>query len=230
MEAIMLTLMTKTAKLSDFRSPTPKILYGDMLAKVRNIQASILEHGLLNPLVVSQSGNRLMVIDGRKRLAALRRMQFEGTLPRSLVRIPYIIVDEPSKTKAGSDMALLPNRDQYEAVKTLRRRGYDEQDIAARLHCSRRIIADILKVDRLSDNLKAAYMNDALSLAQVRAFATIPNMDAQDSLLIALGPFAKEQDILNAISRGETILNIDEDNVIVLPSRASRAFAFGHAA
>lgn len=218
------------AALSEFRSSTPRILFGDILKDVRTIQSSIEKHGLLNPLIVSKSGDHLMVIDGRKRLAALRRLKFEGRLPRSLVRLPYIIIENKHEELADNPMALLSNSEQYRAVKKLRGRGYEIRDISKHLHCSCNHVNAILKVDMLSDNLKEAFLNDALSLTQVRAFATIPNKDAQDSLLVTLGPAAKETDILQAISRGETILSIDEDNVIILPSRQHVHIEMNHAA
>ena len=67
--------------------------------------------------------------------------------------------------------------------------------------------------------LKQAYFGGTLTIEQARAFATLPNMDTQDNLLIALGPFANAPDILNAIRQGETVIDIGGDNVIILPSR-----------
>ena len=59
-------------------------------------------------------------------------------------------------------------------------------------------------------------------MEQARAFATLPNMDAQDNLLIALGPFANAPDILTAIRQGETVLDIGDDNVLILPSKQTQ--------
>ena len=90
----MLPLNVITTKMENFRAPTTRILFGERLKEVQQIQASIQTHGLLNPLVVMKRGTKLIVIDGKKRLTALRRMKFAGTLPRSLVNIPYILVDQ----------------------------------------------------------------------------------------------------------------------------------------
>ena len=57
------------------------------------------------------------------------------------------------------------------------------------------------------------------SIAQARAFASLPNMDSQDQLLLALGPFADAPDILKAIENGETVIEMGDDNIIILPSR-----------
>lgn len=224
----MQALSPKYARLSDFRSPTPKILYGQLLKDIRFLQHSITRFGLLNPLVVSKNRHRLMVIDGRKRLAALRRLRFDGKLPRGLVRVPYVMVDHSRSSQ--TDMSLLSNIEKYEAVKTLREQGASLSDTARHLHISKDKVRDLLKVDHLSKRLKAAFLGNALTLSQVKAFATIPNTAAQDDLLMQLGPFAKETDILKAITDGETVLSLEDDTVIILPSRRHADTYVPHAA
>lgn len=224
----MLVTRSQFANLKDFRSPTPKVLYGDLLLGVKNIQKSILEHGLLNPLVVSKNQGQLTVIDGRKRLVALRRLKFKGQLPRSLVKVPYVLVDRDHKP--SSDPELLTNAEIYQKVKDMRNRGFSIADTAKSLFKTKHYIHDILLVDNLSKRLKIAFLGDALSLAQVKAFATLDNKDAQDALLTQLGPFAENTDILQAISKGVSVLNLSDDNVIILPSRSRRDFVTAHAA
>ena len=84
---------------------------------------------------------------------------------------------------------------------------------------SKQCIKDLLSIALLSPRLKQAYFGGSLSTEQARAFATLPNMEAQDSLLMALGPFANAPEILSAIKQGDTVLNMGDDNVIILPSR-----------
>jgi len=136
MEANMLPLNVVTTKMENFRAPTTRILFGDRLKEVQQIQASIQTHGLLNPLVVMKRGTKLIVIDGKKRLTALRRMKFAGTLPRSLVNIPYILVDKVH-SKHMSPMSLLSNGEKYEEAMELRRRGLSLMEIATTLYGSR---------------------------------------------------------------------------------------------
>lgn len=45
------------------------------------MQASIPKNGLETPLVASPNRSRLIVIDGRKRLLALTRLQLNNKLP-----------------------------------------------------------------------------------------------------------------------------------------------------
>lgn len=216
----MLKTDIKTAKLDTFRSPTTRILYGERLSEVKHIQASILAHGLLSPILVLPQGNKFIVIDGKKRLAALRRMRFTATLPRSLVNIPYIIASSDNSV-TNAPMSLLSNREKFEETLTLRQKGMSLMEIASELYVSKQCVKDLLNIARLSPRLKQAYFGGTLSTDQALAFATLPNMDLQDTLLIALGPFANAPDILTAIRNGETVIDLGDNNVIILPTRPS---------
>jgi len=44
-------------------------------------------------------------------------------------------------------------------------------------------------------------------------FATLPNPKSQWDLLIQLGPFASDKDIIAAISKGETVIETKTGNV-----------------
>jgi len=214
----MLPLQINTAKLADFRAPTTRILFGERLEEVRQIEESIAQHGLLNPLIVMQRGKKLILVDGKKRLAALRRMRFNGKLPRSLVRVPYILVDQGQKFDLAA-MGLLSNRERFEEVQRLRKNGKGLMEIASTLYISKQCVKDLLSVALLSPRLRQAYFGGTISIEQARAFASLPNVDTQDQLLIALGPFADAPEILKAITDGETVLEMEDDNVIILPSR-----------
>lgn len=214
----MLPLDIPTAKLANFRAPTTRILFGERLKDVVQIQNSIATHGLLNPLIVMQRGNKLVVVDGKKRLAALRRMRFAGTLPRSLVNVPYILIDQKENYQHDT-MSLLSNRERFEEVLKLRQKNLGLMEIAAKLYISKNCVKDLLRIALLSPRLRQAYFGGTITIDQARAFATLPHVDTQDQLLIALGPFANAPEILHAIETGETVINMDEDNVIILPSR-----------
>lgn len=214
----MLPITFKMAKLADFRAPTTRILFGERLKQVAQIQSSIDAHGLLNPLVVMRHRNKLVVVDGKKRLAALRRMRFSGELPRSLVNVPYITTNQETCDQE-TPMSLLSNRERYEEVLKMRKMGYGLMQIAAELYVSKNCVRELLYITRLSPRLRKAFFSDTLTMAQARAFAALPSPEAQDQLFLALGPFANAPDILSAIEAGETVINIENDNVIILPSR-----------
>lgn len=216
----MQTLRPKYASLAKFRATYPKILFGDVLKDVKRLERSIRHHGLLSPLVVSKNRNRYLVIEGAKRLAALRRLKFNGKLPRDLKRIPYVLIDQ--SRGAHADLSLLSNREKYEKVQSLRRGGLSLREISTAIFTPKKTVSDILNVSKLSARLKQAYFGDAITLDQVAAFSTIPNPAAQDALLLKLGPFAQETEILSHITAGDTVLALGEDNIIILPSRKAQ--------
>ncbi|MEP3888966.1 MAG: ParB/RepB/Spo0J family partition protein [Hellea sp.] len=214
----MLPITVQMAKLANFRAPTTRILFGERLKEVVQIQNSITAHGLLNPLIVMQRNGKLVIVDGKKRLAALRRLRFAGELPRSLVNVPYILIDQKAKYERGV-MSLLSNQERFEEVIKLRHKGLGLMEIASELYVSKQCVKDLLSIALLSPRLRQAYFGGTISTQQARAFASLPNADSQDQLLIALGPFAEAPEILKAIESGETVIEMGDDNIIILPSR-----------
>lgn len=79
-------------------------------------------------------------------------------------------------------------------------------------------IPNSFKIDHLSPFLKERLMGGNLTFIQARAFATFPNPEAQDALFHQLGSLAQNPDILRAIRRGDTVLELADD-FIILPSR-----------
>lgn len=73
-------------------------------------------------------------------------------------------------------------------------------------------------VNNLSALLRARFMRGRLTWRQAKAFATFPNPEAQDTLFKQLGSLANSPEILTAISRGDTVLPIEGD-FLILPSR-----------
>ena len=74
------------------------------------------------------------------------------------------------------------------------------------------------KIDHLSPFLKGALMAGNLTFTQARAFATFPNPEAQDALYHQLEELAEDPGILRAIKRGDTVLELADD-FMILPSR-----------
>lgn len=90
------------ASLPDFRAATPRVLCGQDLYAIKKIESSIAKHGLITALKVIRFDGKLVVIDGRKRLAALRRMAFHGTLPSALKHIPYVLTAAAAEPKSSA--------------------------------------------------------------------------------------------------------------------------------
>jgi len=188
----------KTAPVDMFTTLRSRLLLGRMLTDVKSVQASIARHGLLSPIVVSQANGRLIVVDGRKRLAAIRRLEFMGRLPRSLVNIPYIELKDVRQTPAQTP-ALMSNRDLYKTVTDMFMAKQDVDYIATELFLSRNCIRQVLTLSRLSPRLRRSFFDRIIDFNRARAYAAIPKHKAQERAFLALGPFANGQAILDHV-------------------------------
>lgn len=188
-----MTTAFRTAKISEFRAPAPKLLFGERLKAITELEDSIAKHGLMTPLKVTRSAGKLIVMDGRKRLCALRRMWFKNTLPRGLINIPYVLTHEPAAH-------VLSAQEQYSEMASLQNGGKTPQEITVALCINLPRLHALQSIDRLSPRLKTAFMSQIISLDQAEAFAALPWPEAQDSLLLSVGPFASARDITKAIA------------------------------
>ena len=197
----------KTAPVNMFTTLRPRLLTGDLLQDVKSMQASIAKYGLLSPIIISKANGRLIIIDGRKRLAAIKRLEFMGKLPRSLVNIPYVEVQDISATPVQTP-ALMSNRDLYVTVVDMFRRTQDVDHIASELFLTGNIVKEILTLARLSPLIRRCFFNKIVDFESAKTYAAFPSHALQDRAFMALGPFAEEQDILGVFSKAETAAQI----------------------
>ncbi len=214
-------LNISTAPVDKFTFVRPRILVGTLLQDVKAIQNSILRFGLLSPIVVRAHKGRLIVVDGRKRLAAIRRLRFAGQLPRSLVNIPYIELKDFRAIKTATP-ALMSNRDLYTTVTHAFWEGNSEAQIADDLYLSRHCVRQILTLSHLSPRLRTLFFERVINFEQARNYAVEPRHVLQNSVFDALGPFAKADDIC------ETLENIMQNGLHIVsqtPAPISRIAA-----
>ena len=186
----------KTAPVDMFTTLRPRLLVGRLLQDIKSIQASISRFGLLSPIIVSRSKGRLIVVDGRKRLAAIRRLDFMGRLPRSLVNIPYIELGDARQVDSDAP-ALMSNRDLYVTITDMFRREQDIAQIASDLYLSRNCVKQVLTLARLAPRIRKAFFDHTINFTQAKTYAALPEHDDQLRAFMALGPFAQSQDILD---------------------------------
>lgn len=184
------------ASLASFSLLRPRRLTGVELKDVENLQNSILRHGLLSPITVVTHGTAFIVVDGRKRLAAIRRLAFEGRLPRSLTHIPYRLADRV-RDDVNNASVLLNNRELYVAMSVHFADGYSPEQIAGEFHVSRQCVRDAMTLDRLSLIIREAFFSRLIDFSQARAYASLPDKADQLSRFRALGPFASATTILD---------------------------------
>lgn len=186
----------KTATVDMFTTLRPRLYVGRLLKDIKAVQASIARFGLLSPIVVSSFEGRLIIVDGRKRLAAIRRLEFMGRLPRSLVNIPYIELEDVRQI-APNAPALMSNRDLYTTVTDLFRQHQNVSLIASELYLSHKCVKQILTLARLSPRLRQAFFNRTIDFSRAKSYSALPAHTAQNRAFMALGPFADAQAILD---------------------------------
>ncbi len=192
-----------TAPVDKFVFVRPKILVGKLLQDIKTIQNSILRFGLLSPIIVRRHNGKLVVIDGRKRLAAIRRLRFAGQLPRSLVNIPYTELSDHKGLESPTP-ALMSNRELYTTVTNAFWEGNDETQIAQDLYLSRRCVQQILTLTRLSPKLRGLFFQRAIDFNQASKYAAQPRHIIQNQVFNAIGPFASADEIALAFENLET--------------------------
>jgi len=188
-----------TAPVDMFISLRPRLMLGPWLDEVKAVQRSIARFGLLCPIVVTQHEGRFVVVDGRKRLAAIRRLRFSGNLPRSLINIPYTDLTQIRETGRQAHI-LMGNRDLYQTISNARQNGASVPQIARDMYLSHQCVTDILALDRLAPRLRQAFFDRTIDFDQARTYAALPDPDAQLALFFRVGPFARPVEILEALN------------------------------
>ena len=180
--------------------------------------------GLLNPLIVTKVKGRYLVVDGKKRLHAIKKLARLNRLPRTLNTVPCLVTDsDPVSIDKNEKPILLSDIELVQEILLAETAGVSVSDIETKLECSQEFISQALSLKKLDEKLIQAFLNNAINLEQASALATIPNPNAQWDLLLQLGPFATQPEIISAIASGSTVLELPNGDVLLLPSRATKA-------
>src|SRR5579871_6046515 len=111
------------------RRTTPKI-------GMDELKASLLSHGLMQNLVVTDAGDgRFLVIAGGRRLEAIQSLQAEGKLPEDFAVPCQVVADEDALELSLAEntvrLAMHP-ADQFEAFAALIDKGATAAEVARR--------------------------------------------------------------------------------------------------
>lgn len=214
---IPLKSITDGANTLSFMVRQRKSVNLTMLAK------SIEQDGLLYPLVVTKDGDKYMVLDGKKRLNVIRKLAKSNRYTRSMTKVPCI-VQEAHQIQPVIERrpTLLTGPELAHQIILAEQTGISFISIAQRFECELAVVEDCVSLTKLHPELLLHFNNKVISLEQAAAFATIENMTAQLDLLIQLGPFVSDLEIIASIKAGSTVLKISEENIIILPSRGRR--------
>ncbi len=167
-------------------SPNPhqprQIITEESLAE---LAASIREHGVIQPLVVTQTGDKYQLIAGERRW---RAAQLAG-----LVTVPAIIKETTPQQML--ELALVENvqradlnpLEEASAYRQLMDEfGLTQEAVAERVGKSRTAVANTVRLLRLPDDLKEALATDRISEGHARALLSLPTARLQRQALATI--------------------------------------------
>lgn len=156
---------------------------------VEELAASILVHGLLQPLlVVARGDGRYAVVAGSRRLMAMKLLVKRKALPRSC-NVPVMVREAGEEESLAENIARMPLHpaDQYEAFRRLELSGLGAAEIAARFGASLRIVRQRLALGAVAPHLMQAYRDGELTLAQLEAHTVTDDPVRQEEVYQSLG-------------------------------------------
>lgn len=210
--------LTALNSLVAFGIPRPNKWAKD--PKIQALAKSIERDGLLNPLTITPHKNKFLVIDGKKRLKALILLARTSRFHKPQQKISCII--ESIETQKGEQLkrpTLMSAPELIHMILEALGRGCSPVAICQRFDCDSKIVESAPAIRNLHPKILNCFYNQVISLRQAIALSTIKNPSAQWALLQQLGPFASNDNIIQAIQSGQTVIETPDNQIIILPSR-----------
>ena len=166
-------------------SPNPSQPRQDMPPEsLTELAASIREHGILQPLIVSQGTNadQYILIAGERRLRAARSIGLK-TVPVILrqatnqQRLELALIENIQRT----DLAPLDTAEAYRQLAD--EFGLSHDEIAERVGKSRAAVSNTLRLLRLPDSVRIALVEGKISEGHARALLGLATPQAQSAVL-----------------------------------------------
>lgn len=162
-----------------------------------DLKASILAHGVQHNLVVTAgAAGRYLVLDGGRRLEALRALQAEGKLPADHEVLCLVRgADDGLEASLAANTVRLAMHpaDEFEAFARLIEAGATVDEVAARFGKPAKYVEQRLRLGRAGPKLLQAYRAEELTLEGLMAFALTDDRKRQMKVYRAL----KESHALN---------------------------------
>ena len=174
---------------------------------IDELAASIKAHGLQQNLVVRKHGRKFAVVAGGQRLKALQHLADAGAI-ESCHPVPCKIIESDSD---ATELSLAENvvrdnmhpADQFEAFRKLIDNGAPAADVAARFGVTATVVAQRLKLARVSPVILKAYRDEKLTLEDVMAFAVSDDHKAQEHVFNEMAPWQGAREIRAALTEND---------------------------
>lgn len=170
----------------------------------KELKASILAHGLMQNLVVTDAGDgTYRVIAGARRLAALQELIEKEKLPAGHA-VPCQVAPEQD----AAEMSLAENTvrqamhpmDEFEAFVALAGQGEKPEQIAKRFGATARHVQQRLRLGRVAPAIREAYRDEKLNLDALMAYALTDDQARQMRVFESLKHGQHEYSIRRALT------------------------------
>ena len=150
--------------------------------KLAELAASIKEHGLIQPLIVTQQGNDYVLIAGERRWRASQIAK--------LTEVPVVVKE--ATPQAMLELAIIENiqradlnplEEAYAYQQLMDEFGLKQEEVAQRVGKGRSTVANLVRLINLPQNIQQAVTDGRISGAHARALLPLPAPDIQTSAM-----------------------------------------------
>ena len=162
----------------------PRIRFDE--AGIAELAESIVQRGVLQPILLRPDGDDFQIIAGERRWRAAQRAQ--------LHTIPAIVREVDESTTA--ELALIENiqREDLNAIEEadayrqlIARYGHSQEEVGQLVHKSRSHVANLLRLLDLPEFVRLSLLKGDISMGHARAVAAAPDPEALAREIIAKG-------------------------------------------
>jgi ParB family chromosome partitioning protein len=161
-------------------NPHQPRLYFDS-EKLQELSASIKEHGVIQPLIVTKNGNQYEIIAGERR--------FQASKLAGLVTVPVIVRDATELQKL--ELAIIENVQRHDLDVIEEAKSYlklaeefdlSQEDVAKKMGKSRSVVANKLRLLHLPIEIQRALIEGKITEGHAKAILAIENPEKQRAL------------------------------------------------
>lgn len=183
------------APLVQFKLLREAPIRGERLNAIRTVEQSILNQGLNTPLLVTPCGDHLIVVDGRNRLGALRRLAFSGKHDALIKQIPYRCLENGTVSASDdttindSSVPRIASRHVFDPVlfaevEQMRRSGLSVSECATICEIPLQCAKDLQSLSCVHPAIRDLFFDRQISFQTVLDLAIIPDQKQQLSQLL----------------------------------------------
>lgn len=157
----------------------PRQVFGEK--ELKELADSIKQHGIIQPLIVRQLGDKYEIIAGERR--------YKAALLAGLYNVPAIVVEKDDNESA--EIAIIENIqrkdltpiEEAKSYKKLIDKGLTQEEIAQKLGITQPTVANKLRLLNLTQEVQDALLHNKISERHARALLRIESQNQQINIL-----------------------------------------------